>query len=444
MGDVRPAARACVSAARDYHLATNVPAGGTDEDEARTLETHPSPFKAYGDAERVPLEASVAGPILGDGAAVLRTRTHFGWPGRRTVHFRGYSSAGALYPVEAYVATPDALYSFDALARALVRLRDGDARAAVAAAVDAVAETFVVLTGVPARTGWKYMERGYRHIWWDAGTMLANLLALAAADGLRPRLSTAFVDREVNRLLGVDGTHEYALAHLALGEGGEPKLDFSMLNVRGLESGPRYPLAERLHETSSLGDAEAVRRWRVELDGEEPKLSREELVRAIRSRRSARDYGDEPLSPDELADLLAWAEAPIPADAPRVVRQLVTVAAVEGLEPGTYDAGLQLLRAYDGPQLRERVGFAAMEQDHPRIAAANVFQLADLDAVVESLGDRGYRWAQLEAGIRAGRLQIGAFMRGWGAAASTFYDDEISRVLETRDVPMLMVAVGRV
>jgi len=41
-------------------------------------------------------------------------------------------------------------------------------------------------------------------------------------------------------------------------------------------------------------------------------------------------------------------------------------------------------------------------------------------------------------------LQIGAFMRGWGAAASTFYDDEISRVLETRDAPMLMVAVGRV
>ena len=72
-----------------------------------------------------------------------------------------------------------------------------------------------------------------------------------------------------------------------------------------------------------------------------------------------------------------------------------------------------------------------MEQDHPRDAAVNVFQVGDLDAIVERLGDRGYRWAQLEAGIRAGRLQIGAFMRGWGAAASTFYDDEVSRLLET-------------
>ena len=58
------------------------------------------------------------------------------------------------------------------------------------------------------------------------------------------------------------------------------------------------------------------------------------------------------------------------------------------------------------------------------------------------LGDRGYRWAQLEAGIRAGRLQIGAFMRGWGAAASTFYDDEVSRLLGTHESPLLMVAVG--
>ena len=51
--------------------------------------------------------------------------------------------------------------------------------------MDASGDTFVVLTGIHARTGWKYMERGYRHVWWDAGTMLANLLALAAADGLR-------------------------------------------------------------------------------------------------------------------------------------------------------------------------------------------------------------------------------------------------------------------
>jgi len=174
-----------------------------------------------------------------------------------------------------------------------------------------------------------------------------------------------------------------------------------------------FPLALRAHAGSALVDADAVSAWTTSRQGDEPKLDRETLVRAIRKRRSVRGYADKPLPRDELADLLRWAEAPIPADAPPVVRQLVTVASVDGLE-----------------------------QEHPRDAAVNVFQVGDLEAIVERLGDRGYRWAQLEAGIRAGRLQIGAFMRGWGAAASTFYDEEVSRLLDTHESPLLMVAVG--
>jgi SagB-type dehydrogenase family enzyme len=434
-----------LSAALDYHRATDADAGSTDEDLERTLDTHPILFKSYGDKERVSVETSAAGRVLGDGAAVLRTATHFGFPGKRTVHFRGYSSAGALYPVEAYVAAPDALYGFDALSRELVRLRDRDARADVAAAVDAGADAFVVLTGIHARTGWKYRERGYRHVWWDAGTMLANVLALAAADDLHPRLHTAFVDRELNAVVGVDGATEYALAAVALGEPGLfPDAPNAPRNtLLQASSGPQFPLAEAAHAASSLSDGEEVRRWRTPPQGDEPKLDRETLARAIRRRRSVRDYAPAPLPRHDLAELLAWSEAPIPADAPRVVRQVVTAAAVEGLDSGAYDAQLGLLRRHDEEELRRQTGFAAMEQDHPSRAAVNVFQLGDVEAIVATLGDRGYRWAQLEAGIRAGRLQIGAFMRRWGAAASTFYDREVSRLLETDDDPLLMVAIGR-
>jgi nitroreductase len=203
-----------------------------------------------------------------------------------------------------------------------------------------------------------------------------------------------------------------------------------------------FPLALRAHGASTLEDADAVAQWREQQAAEEPRLDRDALARAMRRRRSVRAYADRPLPRDDFEELLRWSEAPIPSDAPPVVRQLVTVAAVEGLEPGVYDAELNLLAARDERELREGAGFAAMEQEHPRDAAANVFQLGDLDAIVERLGDRGYRWAQLEAGIRAGRLQIGAFMRGWGAAASTFYDDEVSRLLGTHESPLLMVAIG--
>ncbi len=203
-----------------------------------------------------------------------------------------------------------------------------------------------------------------------------------------------------------------------------------------------FPLALRAHAASSFTDADEVGAWRAPPAGDEPVLERDALAGAMRRRRSVRSYSDRPLPRDDLAELLRWSEAPIPADAARVVRQLVTVASVEGLEPGVYDAELNLVAPRDEQELRVAAGFAAMEQDHPRDAAVNVFQLGDLEAIVERLGDRGYRWAQLEAGIRAGRLQIGAFMRGWGAAASTFFDDEVSRLLGTHEAPLLMVAIG--
>ena len=203
-----------------------------------------------------------------------------------------------------------------------------------------------------------------------------------------------------------------------------------------------YPLAQAAQAASGLADRASVRDWRDPQPQPEPVLARAELEAAIRRRRSVRHYAGVSLPRDEVAELLAWSEAPVPADVPRVVRQLVTVAAVDGLAPGIYDAALNLLHERDEAELRAAVGFAAMEQDHPRLAAVNVFQMADLEGVVGRLGERGYRWAQLEAGIRAGRLQVGAFMRGWGAAASTFYDEEVSRLLEIPDAPLLMVAFG--
>jgi SagB-type dehydrogenase family enzyme len=439
-----------VSAVLRYHRATDVAAYGTDEDEARMVDTRPSLFKDYGDAERLPLEASVAGPLLQEAAGIVRSQAGRDYGGG-TIHWRAYSSAGALFPIEAYVAAADGLYAFDVMTPALVRLRRDDARQA---ATDAAAEpeladagAVVVVTGIHKRTGWKYFERGYRHVWWDAGTMLANLLALAAADGLEPRLYAGFVDREVNDLVGADGEHEYALALVALGgpAGTVPapgRSEKASLGTVPPEDGPRFELAKAAHEASSFVGAEEVGEWRAPTAANEPKLDRDALATAIRRRRSVRRYAQAPLPRDELRELLAWSEAPIPADARSVVRQVVTVAAVEGLEPGIYDADLGLLAGRDERDLRTAVGFAAMEQEHPRDAAVNVFQVADLDAIVARLGERGYRWALLEAGIRAGRLQVGAFMYGWGAAASTFFDDEVSKLLDTREAPLLMVAIG--
>ena len=77
----------------------------------------------------------------------------------------------------------------------------------------------MVVTGVPWRTGWRYAERGFRHIYWDAGTMLAQTLALAESAGFGPRLWTRFPDAEVARLVGADGVQEFPVALVGLETG---------------------------------------------------------------------------------------------------------------------------------------------------------------------------------------------------------------------------------
>ena len=344
----------------------------------------PHPFKEYEAVEAEPLDLeSGLGRFLRWGAGVVRTRTYGGVD---TYHFRTYSSAGALYPVEVYLAREDGLFHFHPRELALRRLREG------------TFETSLILTGILRRTAWKYDARGYRHLWWDAGTMLANFLTLAEANGVEARVQVEFDDAAVNELLGVDGEEERALAQLVLAG------------------------VERVGEAG------------------------QELERVLRRRGSVREFALEPIPRSELAAILAEALAPIPTDMPPHAETYLVVNAVDGLDPGAYrfepPDSFELLRA---GSFRREAGFLVLEQELGARAAATVFFLADLDRVLSEHGERGYRWAQLEAGIRTGRVYIGAFARGLAATASTFYDDEVTRFfgLEPALQPMLAVALGR-
>src|SRR6266540_5510055 len=150
------------------------------------------------------------------------------FPGGELIHFRNYASAGALYPVEVYVvcaALPDlpaGVFHFDPALHALTRLRAGDhrghlVRAAGSDAFIARAPVVLVLTGIPWRTGWKYTERGYRHLFWDAGMILANVLALAASAKLPARVVLGFVDSDVAPLLGLEERREVPLCLVQVG-----------------------------------------------------------------------------------------------------------------------------------------------------------------------------------------------------------------------------------
>ena len=74
------------------------------------------------------------------------------------------------------------------------------------------APVLLVLTSTFWRNAWKYRTRTYRHCFWDAGTLVANLLAVTAALGVPAHVVTGFVDDDVARLLDIDQTREAPLA----------------------------------------------------------------------------------------------------------------------------------------------------------------------------------------------------------------------------------------
>jgi SagB-type dehydrogenase family enzyme len=479
-------------AARGYHEGTkhsyeSVRASGHMLDWAN----RPHPFKEYVGLEPVPLPENLpipdvpalhaiagaiepdpaARPSLADlarllrwGAGVIRARR---LPGGEVYSFRTYSSAGALYPVEVYLACADlpglaaGLYHFHPGQMALRRLRDEDMRGilAVAANEPALREAGAVLllTGILWRTAWKYEARGYRHLYWDAGTMLANLLALAASARFDAQLLTGFVDADVNRALGIDGDREAALALLSLGRA-DPAAAVSEPDALELKVAPLsarqvpYPAASALHENSSLATAEEVDRYRPRRNATRAKTARDSidvspdpLETVLRRRGSVREFAPDPIGLDELVAILASAAAPIPADVPAWNEIYLTAHAVDGAEPGAYrfqpPDRLQLLRPGD---FRLHAGFLALEQPLGARAAATQFLLTELELVLAAHGNRGYRAAQLEAGIRAGRIYIGAFAQRLGATASTFYDDAVTEFFApgSTKTPMLCTAVG--
>jgi SagB-type dehydrogenase family enzyme len=423
-------------------------------------ENRPNPFKEYRGLEARGLPHELA-RLLRWGAGVVRTRT---LAGGEAYSFRTYSSAGALYPNELYVVCADleeleaGVYHFHPGQLALRPLRRGDVRRAVADAAAAPelsnAAAVLVLTGIHWRSAWKYEARAYRHLFWDAGTMLANLLALASSEGSDARILTGFVDAKVDLLVGADGEREWSLALLAVGgaaaarpyEDVEPlQLEVAPLSRREVS----YPLASTFHAASRLTDADEVRRYRQPPDTNAVAASPPDwdkpLEDILRRRGSTRDFSPQAIPVSTLAAILERAAAPIPADVPACNELFLIANAVDGIEAGlhrfTVGDGFELLRAGN---FRRQAGYLCLEQPLGALAAATIFLLADLGPVLGSRGNRGYRAAQLEAGIRTGRIYLGAYASGLGATATTFYDDDVSRFVTpgSGKSPLLAAAVG--
>ena len=115
----------------------------------------------------------------------------------------------------------------------------------------------------------------------------------------------------------------------------------------------------------------------------------------------------------------------------------IAVHGVEGLEPGLYrwpDLTAPVRRG----DLRRELLRVCWDQDLGRDAAFVAIGAADLEA----LDDRGYRDAQLAAGLVEGRLHLAAYALGLGASGMTFLDSEIPGLLGEPLGGLLLTCVG--
>jgi len=146
----------------------------------------------------------------------------------RGYDFRTCPSAGALYPIETYVAVNrvegclPGMYHYHVRKAELALLMEGNVGSELADAglgqemLEEAAAVFV-WTAVIERSKWKYRERAYRYIYMDAGHIGQNLYLAATALGLGCCTIGAFFDEEVDRLIGIDGKEEISVYLGAVG-----------------------------------------------------------------------------------------------------------------------------------------------------------------------------------------------------------------------------------
>ncbi len=122
-------------------------------------------------------------------------------------------SAGALYPLEVYVATATGVYHYEPRARQLSRILDRDTRpalyqAALRQEVIREAPAMFVIAAVYGRTEQRYgKERGTRYVHLEAGHATQNVLLQAAGLGLGAVPIGSFSDAEIQTVLTLPEDH---------------------------------------------------------------------------------------------------------------------------------------------------------------------------------------------------------------------------------------------
>ncbi|MGW1072829.1 SagB family peptide dehydrogenase [Streptomyces sp. NPDC002537] len=401
---------------------------------------------------------------------------------------RGSASGGGLYPVTVYwVSGPGGpltpgVYHYSTTHHAMQRLLAGDVSAEVreAAGLGMTTDQFLVIGVKFWQNAFKYNSFCMHAVSMDVGAALQTWRMWAGARGLRVEPVLWFDEERLVRLLGLDVMEEGVFAVVPLSWEGGPA------TATGRPAGPaprvRRAESERSRKVIAFETVRRIQAATVEnaadrpapgalapaavlpepAHGErvalpEPPPLDMEVRQALRRRRSSfgRFDAQHPLEAGKLAAVLdAAAAASVGGDAtgpdgPPLARLYVFVNHVEGVAPGAYayvpdTRELRLVKPGPPGGFLQRNYFLSnynLEQ-----AGAVVVPAVRTAAVLDAVGDRGYRLVNATVGAVAQTFYTAATALGVGSGVALGYDT-VSFVEEldlagSGEAPLLIMLIG--
>ncbi len=145
------------------------------------------------------------------------------------IDLRAAPSAGALYPIEIYLAIQNVtglekgIYHYNVKEHALEFIKKGDFKnelfkAGLFQEMFLSAPLTLIYTAIFERTTYKYGDRGYRYIYIEAGHIAQNVSLQCVSMGLSSCVIGAFFDDMVNKLIEIDGKKEAVIYLQTIGK----------------------------------------------------------------------------------------------------------------------------------------------------------------------------------------------------------------------------------
>lgn len=143
---------------------------------------------------------------------------------------RNVPSAGARHPLECYLminrvqGIEPGLYHYQPLRHELVRLERGEdigqevCEAALGQEMVAKSAVTFIVSAIPQRTAWRYVQRAYRYLYLDAGHVGQNISLACEAIGAGACMIGAYQDEDMNELIGANGEDEFVIYAFSVGK----------------------------------------------------------------------------------------------------------------------------------------------------------------------------------------------------------------------------------